>query len=335
MSDLTNGPDNTQVVEKAVAPEPRIESRSKTTHVLVVDDEAPTLDFLSRRLAGRGYEVSTASSAHAALEVMKIHLPHILLLDISMPGVTGVELLRELRQKHETQTLPIIMVSALDDTENIVTAIRDGANDYVTKPINMPVLVARMETHLRMAALVHHLEAQTQILSKLAAFDELTGLYNRRSMFGALEAALQRMKVHRRPLSVMMMDLDHFKRVNDEHGHAAGDQVLREFARRLTTSVRQTDIRCRYGGEEFCVVLPDTNPENARLFAERIRQSVEQASFPIGNNTAIPITVSIGLTTLHPDRELTPTALLENADQALYDAKEGGRNRVVVFGASE
>ncbi len=305
--------------------------RSKSSRVLVVDDEFPAADFLYRRLAALGYQVSTAQSAKEALDEIEKRLPNVVLLDIAMPEVSGIELLRQLRQKSETQTMPVIMVSALGDTENIVMAIGEGANDYVTKPINMPVLVARMETHLKMAGLVHHLEAQTQILAKLAAFDELTGLYNRRAMIGALEAALKRMRVYRSPLSVLMMDLDHFKNVNDNYGHAAGDAVLREFARRLGVSVRQADIRCRYGGEEFCVLLPETGEEGAQVIAERIRKAVEQLLFPINRDKEIPVTVSIGLATLMPEEELEPAILLENADKALYKAKEEGRNRVALF----
>lgn len=309
----------------------RSQKRSKACRVLVVDDELPAIDFLRRRLERLGYQVNTAQSTEEALGEIRKRLPNIVLLDIAMPEVSGIELLRQLRQNSETQTLPVIMVSALGDTDNIVTAIREGANDYVTKPINMPVLTARMETHLKMAGLVHHLEAQTQILAKLAAFDELTGLYNRRAMIGALEATLKRMRVYRSPLSVLMMDLDHFKNVNDNYGHAAGDAVLREFARRLGTAVRQADIRCRYGGEEFCVLLPETGGEGAQVIAERIRKAIEQPLFPIDKDKEIPVTVSIGLATLMPKEDLEPAMLLENADKALYRAKQEGRNRVALF----
>ena len=160
---------------------------TRAYHALIVDDEPGNLDMLRARLLRHGYEVSMAASAAEAEAVVSRRVPDIILLDIRMPDVTGLDYLRLLRGSPQTLRLPVIMVSGLGDTENIVTAIRGGANDYVTKPINLPVLLARMETHLKMAALLMHLEAQTQILGKLAALDHLTGVYNRRSLFDVLE----------------------------------------------------------------------------------------------------------------------------------------------------
>ncbi|MBI3269484.1 MAG: diguanylate cyclase [Planctomycetes bacterium] len=299
----------------------------KAYRILAVDDEAGNLDLLRRRLSRQGYEVPIASSASEAAAEIADRMPDMVLLDINMPEVSGLDFLKQLRASPKTLLLPVIMVSALTDTDSIVTAIQDGANDYVTKPINLPVLLARMETHLKMAALVQHLETQTQILSKLAALDYLTGIYNRRSMFDALEVELNRCRRSGRRLSVLMLDLDHFKRINDSHGHPAGDLVLREFASRAKQALRSTDILCRYGGEEFCVILPETETASALAAAERIRQAIGARSFMLESDE-VTVTVSVGVASVPPEFEGELTELLERADKALYRAKQGGRNRV-------
>lgn len=299
---------------------------SRAYLILVVDDEPPNVELLRRRLTRAGYDVITAGSAAEARAQIAKHPPNLMLLDICMPEVSGVELLRELRELPGTRLLPIIMVTGLSETENIVEAIQNGANDYVTKPINMPVLLARMETQLRMSALVMQLESQAKILSHLAAFDELTGLYNRRSLTGALEAQCASARLHA-GLSLLMIDIDHFKGVNDRYGHAGGDAVLLEFARRLAATARDTDIAGRWGGEEFLVLLPEADEEVALTVAERIRACAEEAPF-VFNSTLIPVTVSLGIATLPPGERAEPARLIETADHALYEAKRAGRNRV-------
>ncbi|MBI5365578.1 MAG: diguanylate cyclase [Planctomycetes bacterium] len=299
----------------------------KSYYVLAVDDEPNNLEILSRRLTRQEYEVGVALSAAEAAAELDRRVPDLILLDINMPTVNGIELLRRLRAAPRTHTLPIIMVSALTDTENIVTALHEGANDYVTKPINLPVLLARMETQLRMAALVMHLETQGKLLATLAAMDHLTGVYNRRSMGEAFEVERSRSRRSGRPLSLLMLDLDHFKRVNDTHGHAAGDQVLKEFTVRLRDAVRAPDIIGRHGGEEFVILLPETEEPAALLAAERVRTAIASAPFPIEKG-AIPVTASIGVVAVPPEYAGTFEEALAGADQALYRAKEGGRNCV-------
>lgn len=299
-------------------------------HVLVVDDEPANRDVLSRRLQRAGYGTSTAASAEEAWERIEERMPAMVLLDVCMPHVSGIDLLRRLRAQPATRLLPVIMVTSLSDSGDVVTAINAGANDYVTKPIDLPVLLARMATHLKMASLVAQLESQTRILAHLAAFDELTGIYNRRSIDAALASGCQRAAEQRRPVTVLMLDLDRFKEVNDLYGHAAGDAVLREFARRLVATVRDTDIVGRYGGEEFAVLLPSTNVDAGVAVAERIRAATAACPFEV-NSGPLRVTVSIGAST-HPGTEdTTCTVLLQQADHALYQAKQAGRNCVVLF----
>ena len=300
-------------------------------HVLVVDDEPANRDLLGRRLQRAGYGISSAASAEEAWRLIGERLPSLVLLDVCMPEVSGLDLLRRLRGEMSTRLLPVIMVTSMSDSSDVVKAIHAGANDYVTKPIDLPVLLARMETHLRMASLVMQLESQSRILAHLAAFDDLTGLYNRRSLAGAIEAGCQRAREHRHHLAVLMLDLDHFKQVNDQHGHAVGDAVLKEFAARLSTAVRDSDLVGRHGGEEFVVMLPDTDADAAMAVAERIRGAIGATLFA-GNSGPIAVTVSIGASTLAAGESAAPCQLLEEADRALYEAKRAGRNRVVLFG---
>lgn len=298
--------------------------------ILIVDDEPLNTDMLSRRLASRGYTTAIANSADDAWRQLSSNLPDVLLLDVNMPDVSGLELLDRIRTTEEMRTIPVILVSALADTDNIVRGLQRGANDYVTKPVNLPVLLARLETQLKMASLVSQLESQKEILARLAAHDDLTGVLNRRAMFDAMEVDLARSRRYNHPLSILLMDLDHFKRVNDEHGHPAGDAVLRQFAAHISRNLRSTDSLCRYGGEEFCAILPETNRDQALRAAEIIRQHIENTDF-VHEDLRIRMTVSIGVASYFPPGTASSTDLLDNADKALYEAKESGRNRVCAY----
>jgi two-component system, cell cycle response regulator len=299
-------------------------------HILVVDDEPVNLTLLSKRLAHRGYQISTAASADEALAIINASRPDLVLLDIFMPKVSGVDLLRTLRENEATASLPVILVSALGDTAHIVRGLAEGANDYVTKPVNQPILLARIEALLRSTDMVRRLEVQTEILSRLAAYDELTGVYNRRSLFHALENEVNRSARYGRDLSVLLLDIDHFKIVNDLHGHAAGDVVLHAVAQRIVEALRSCDTLCRYGGEEFCAILPETNATGAVRAAERVRLAVECAPFETAEKT-LAVTVSVGIAAWKGSRGAQIPDLLAGADRALYVAKHSGRNRVHLY----
>lgn len=299
----------------------------KRANVLMVEDSQVSLATYAQRLENRGYSVATASSAEQARQELAQKLPEIILLDVFMPKVSGFDLLRELRADPRTSHIPVILVSALSDTKHIVEGLDLGANDYVTKPIVMPILTARMEALLRASDLVRRLEVQTELLSKLAAYDDLTGAYNRRSMFHHLEAEIGRARRYQRDLSVLMVDVDHFKRVNDSLGHAAGDAALAWVAHTLHAQLRSMDFLCRYGGEEFCVILPETGAAGAARAGERLREAVEREPFTTGS-TRVPLTISVGVATWSAAAGTEIPDLLAQADAALLEAKRAGRNRV-------
>ncbi len=304
-------------------------SNRKRYRVLMVEDSRVSLEVYAQRLERRGYQVATAISAEEARVELESGLPDLILLDVFMPKVSGFEFVRELRADPKTARVPIILISALSDTQHIVEGLELGANDYVTKPIVMPILTARMEALMRSSELVRRLEVQTELLSKLAAFDDLTGVYNRRSMFHHLEAELSRCRRYGRSLGILMLDIDHFKRVNDEHGHLVGDQALRWVASTLQNELRSMDFLCRYGGEEFCAILPETNRPGVARAGERLRAAIERSLFEY-DDIEMHLSISIGGASWASDESQEVPDLLARADAALLEAKRGGRNQVRV-----
>jgi len=295
----------------------------------MVEDSRVSLEVYAQRLEKRGYQVATAISAEEARAELEAGVPDLILLDVFMPKVSGFEFLRELRGDPKTSRVPIILISALSDTQHIVEGLELGANDYVTKPIVMPILTARMEALLRSSELVRRLEVQTELLSKLAAFDDLTGVYNRRSMFHHLEAELSRCRRYGRSLGILMVDIDHFKRVNDEHGHLVGDQALRWVATTLQNELRSMDFLCRYGGEEFCAILPETNRPGVARAGERLRAAIERTLFT-QDEVQLSLSISLGGASWAADESNDIPDLLARADAALLEAKRNGRNQVRV-----
>lgn len=295
----------------------------------MVEDSRVSLEVYAQRLEKRGYRVATAISAEEARAELEAGVPDLILLDVFMPKVSGFEFLRELRGDPKTSRVPIILISALSDTQHIVEGLELGANDYVTKPIVMPILTARMEALLRSSELVRRLEVQTELLSKLAAFDDLTGVYNRRSMFHHLEAELSRCRRYGRSLGILMVDIDHFKRVNDEHGHLVGDQALRWVATTLQNELRSMDFLCRYGGEEFCAILPETNRPGVARAGERLRAAIERTLFK-QDEVQLSLSISLGGASWAADESNDIPDLLARADAALLEAKRNGRNQVRV-----
>ncbi|HWP09417.1 MAG TPA: diguanylate cyclase [Polyangiaceae bacterium] len=304
-------------------------STRKRYRILMVEDSRVSLEVYAQRLEKRGYRVATAISAEEARAELEAGVPDLILLDVFMPKVSGFEFLRELRGDPKTSRVPIILISALSDTQHIVEGLELGANDYVTKPIVMPILTARMEALLRSSELVRRLEVQTELLSKLAAFDDLTGVYNRRSMFHHLEAELSRCRRYGRSLGILMVDIDHFKRVNDEHGHLVGDQALRWVATTLQNELRSMDFLCRYGGEEFCAILPETNRPGVARAGERLRAAIERTLFK-QDEVQLSLSISLGGASWAADESNDIPDLLARADAALLEAKRNGRNQVRV-----
>jgi two-component system, cell cycle response regulator len=322
----------------ATEQEPPPSNRKK---ILVVDDHEDNVEVLRARLEARGYEVEGANDGQSALDTVHRFIPDLILLDVMMPDMDGLEVVRRLKADRNLPFIPVIMQTALDSTERMVAGLEAGADDYVTKPINFAGLEARVRSLLRIKKLQEDLGEREKELSQMndkllhiSLTDGLTGVDNRR----ALEQRLHEMFEHslrlHEPISCVMSDIDHFKKVNDTYGHAAGDEVLKQFAAILAAEAREIDRVGRYGGEEFLLLLPGTVLDSAVTFAERVRQRVEANTFSFESGT-LTRTVSLGVASWPHPRIHGREGMLKAADDALYVAKEMGRNRVVRFDSAE
>jgi two-component system cell cycle response regulator len=242
-----------------------------------------------------------------------------------------LRLCSQLRSLDRTRFVPIILLAEEGEDDRIVRGLELGVNDYLTRPIDRQELTARLRTQVRRKRYNDQLRASVTQTIEMAVTDGLTGLHNRRYLDNHLKTLFERAMARRRPLSLMITDLDRFKSVNDTYGHDGGDEVLREFAKRLRKNVRGIDLACRFGGEEFVVVMPDTEAMVAEKVAERVRAEIAGSPFVV-NGISVPVTVSVGVSSLKRGVD-SATELLKRADVALYEAKSGGRNRVVAKAA--
>jgi two-component system cell cycle response regulator len=251
-------------------------------------------------------------------------------------GLTGFDPLRlcsQLRSLDRTRFLPIILIAEPDEDQLVMRGLDLGVNDYLMRPVDEQELTARLRTQLRRKRYNEELRSSVAQTIEMAVTDGLTGLHNRRYLDSHLATLFDRAAARGRPLSLLISDIDRFKPINDTYGHAAGDEVLRDFAARLRKNVRGIDLACRFGGEEFVVVMPDTEPAVAQLVAERIRHEIESQPFATGTGAPpIRVTVSIGVASMIAGTD-SVQALVKRADSALYEAKNGGRNRVVAKAA--
>jgi two-component system cell cycle response regulator len=300
------------VVSNAPAPGPL---------VLIADDDAVTRAVVEAWLVGAGYEVIAAEDGDAALALALERAPDLAVLDVSMPGLDGLEVCRALSRATPVPP-PVIFLTGHSGTDALVTGLDAGAVDYIVKPLNRDVLVARVRAALRSKALRDDLVTH-------ATRDALTGLLNRRELDARTAAAIAHAQRYDRLLSCAMIDVDHFKQVNDRHGHAAGDAVLCEAATRLRETCRDTDTIGRYGGEEFIVLFPEIAAQDAMVAAERIRRAFCDAAFS-SSGLDLQLTASIGVATWDAGMSV-PASLYSAADRALYQAKERGRNRAEFF----
>ena len=318
--------------------------RKNKGRILVVDDHEDNIELLRARLEARGYEVEGASDGQAALDAVQRTCPDLILLDVMMPKMDGMEVVRRLKAKSEANELPfipVIMQTALDSTENKVEGLDAGADDYITKPINFAELEARVNSLLRIKALQSALSARERELSELndqlkriSLTDGLTQIENRRSLNERLHDMWNHSVRLHEPISLVMCDIDKFKSVNDQYGHQAGDSVLKEFAQLLKAEAREIDRVGRYGGEEFLLILPGTVLDAAVTFAERLREKVAGHTFSYEGGTLCR-TMSCGVASSPHPRVKDEDALLRSADDSLYVAKETGRNKVVRFDSAE
>jgi len=295
---------------------------SRKCQVLVVDDDRVMRRLIVRWLERAGYEVEQADDGREALAAIEARCPDLVVTDWDMPHVDGLALCRRIRQLNLPHYVYILFLSGKSAPEERVVGLEVGADDFLTKPVSQAELLARMRAGSRIVALERR-------LIRLAEIDPLTGLSTRRAFFPAAEDEWRRAKRYRRPLSCVMIDIDYFKRVNDLHGHAVGDAVLRAVAELLQSECRSTDLLCRYGGEEFCALLPETRDEDAAAWSERIRQRLNATGFSAGSGS-LPIACSFGVAQKHDDTG-TYEELIDQADQALLCAKRSGRDRVVRF----
>lgn len=255
----------------------------------------------------------------------------LIMVNLSIEAMDPLRLCSSIRSFEETRLTPILAVVRHGDTRKLVRALDIGVNDYVTRPVDRNELTARVTTQLRRKRYVDQLRSSFQVSLEMAVTDQLTGLYNRRYLASHLSAMFDRAYWTGRPLSVMVLDIDHFKNVNDTHGHDVGDKVLKEFAERIANSVRGIDLACRYGGEEFLIAMPDTDLAFASVVAERLRHEIANAKFNLNaGRDELNVTVSIGLSsTENGPEEDSAQKLIKRADEALYEAKSAGRNRVI------
>ena len=299
-------------------------------HLLVVDDDPANLELMQRRLGREGYRVTASTDGATALRLLEETDFDVILLDLLMPGMNGQEVLRQIRERHSSHELPVIVVTAKHGSVTIVAALEAGANDYITKPLDFPVALARIFTQLYLRRVTRELAEANDRLHRFSYIDGLTGIPNRRHFDEYLEREWQRAARENEPLSLIMLDVDHFKLYNDNYGHEAGDRVLVSVAEALQSALhRPVDLIARYGGEEFAAVLPSTPADGAVPIAERLRQTVAELAIPHGHHPdAVHLTISLGVAGLAPTPSLTPEHLIISADKALYQAKHEGRNRV-------
>jgi len=300
--------------------------------ILLVEDSNTSTAIVSRHLRGQ-YEVVRAADGLEAwnlLEGDSDQSIELVVTDIEMPRLSGHELLLKIRASSvaRLKDLPVIVMTTTDDNTDRETAFRNGASDFVGKPLEPLELQARVRLHQRLARTVRELEASRELLREQASTDPLTHLKNRRAFGEIGRRYFALAKRHHHDLAVVMLDIDHFKQINDTYGHPAGDRVLVDIAQTLSRSTRECDTPARLGGEEFAVLLPNTDKDGATLLAERIRRAVEDTPLKLSNR-AVRVTTSIGIGSFEGDAPASLDQLIEFADRRLYQAKQTGRNRTV------
>lgn len=294
--------------------------------VLIADDDALSRKILEDALSKWGYEILMAHNGNEAWDILeKSDRPNLAVLDWIMPGMDGVEICRRLRKLSLPNYVYVILLTARNKLEDVIKGLESGADDYIIKPFNHEELKSRLQIGQRIIELEHR-------ILRLASTDYLTGLLNRRAFLERLERELNRCQREASPMGIIIMDIDHFKKVNDNYGHQAGDLVLQELSTTLVTLCRVYDFIGRYGGEEFIVCLPGADKWNTYQIAERARSIVENKNiFLPGKGSSVSVTASFGITSLEPGQRKSADRLINEADEALYRAKDQGRNQVVMY----
>ena len=291
--------------------------------ILIVDDEPLNIQVLSQALSP-WYRIKAATSGKTALEIATSDdPPDLILLDIKMPEMDGYEVCQQLKKRRSTTNIPIIFITGKTSAEDETRGLELGAMDYITKPFSVPIVMARVRNQIM-------LKTKTDMLEELISTDSLTEVANRRRFDIVLNEEWRRCIRSNEPMSLLMMDLDHFKQINDNYGHPAGDSCLKQIAKTLNKSMRRSaDTLARFGGEEFAAIVPNCDFESAMKLAEKMRRDVEELVISLPNTQkAIKITTSIGVASGHGKRKTSHNKLLDAADEQLYKAKAAGRNQV-------
>jgi len=301
-------------------------------NILVVDDNGTLFERMSSSIAGK-HKLTKITDPQQAIFAASETEFDLAVVDLDMQSFDGLRLCSQLRSLERTRQIPILVIVDPDDTRKMLRALEMGVNDYLARPIDQQELAARMETQLRRWRYTQKLRSHVSQTMEMAVTDPLTNLFNRRYMETQTAMLVDNATNRGKALSILALDVDFFKKVNDTYGHDVGDAVLKELAVRFKQNIRNLDLPCRVGGEEFVVVLPETHIEVGRKIAERLRRAVSGKPFDVPNqDKGLDITISVGLASLEGSSD-TQEQLFKRADQALYDAKEQGRNKVVARAA--
>lgn len=292
--------------------------------ILIVDDQRSNIVVLSNILRP-SYTVIAAKDGPAAIEIAKTMKPDLILLDIVMPGMSGFEVLTELKNSDDTMHIPVIFVTGMDSDESEAKGLRLGAVDYITKPFHNTIVQLRVKTQLKILEQIHTIE-------HLGMIDALTNIPNRRSFDNQLKIEWNRETRNQTSLGIMMLDIDNFKQINDTYGHPHGDEVLKAVADVISQSMRRScDFTARWGGEEFAVLVPDTDLADVMALAEQIRVGVQNVTIPYDDQTDTNVTISIGVFVTTPTVDMAIEDFCAYADKALYLAKNSGKNVVKCY----
>jgi two-component system, cell cycle response regulator len=307
------------------------EVSGNSVKILIADDSIVSRHLLEATLRKWGYDVQVACDGAEALDLLQRQdAPSLIILDWMMPGMTGVEVCKQIRQRASEPYVYILLLTSKSQKEDLIEGMEAGADDYITKPFDQNELQVRLRAGKRLVDLQSQLLKAREDLRDQATHDSLTRLWNRSSILTQLGRELARAEREVRPLGVVIVDLDHFKQINDTYGHLAGDAVLRESARRMQAGIRHYDSLGRYGGEEFLILFPGCCEAECFTQAERLRKQLSQPEMSV-NDGPLRVTASFGITVAIPGEGCTEESLIRKADEALYRAKKSGRNRVEVL----
>ncbi len=306
-----------------------MKERVEHAKVLVIEDQDFEIEKYKSVLNADHDEIYAVMSGSEALKKIKEQIFDLIVVSINLQDEDGLRLCSHLRSNENTRATPIIMVGGDEDIQRIARGLEMGVNDYIMRPVDRNEFLARVRTQIRRKRFQDRLRANYENSLSMAVTDPLTGMYNRRYMETHLKKLLERQEANKKPLGILLLDIDHFKAVNDTHGHNIGDEVLKEFSRRIAESLRSFDLVARHGGEEFVVILPDVTEEKAHYIAERLRRSIADDAIDCNLKSGpLKITTSVGGIIVRNGGHDVKT-VLDRADKCLYNAKETGRNRTI------